>query len=83
MRLEAQKIYWLIYHEKPEPDKPETDTFTGIILEDTIAWEKIVCSICIYLPETDNFIGMIMFCTVHHWKSGISPMYRETPSLLL
>ena len=25
-----------------------------------IAWEKIICNICIYQQETDTFIGMIM-----------------------
>ena len=31
-----------------------------------IAWEKIICIICIYLPETDSFIGVRMFHTVHY-----------------
>ena len=31
-----------------------------------IAWEKIICNICIYQPETDTFIGMIMLPTAHH-----------------
>ena len=37
-----------------------------------------ICSICIYLPETDTFIGLRMFpplCT-----TGSSPVYREIPS---
>ena len=53
-------------------------TFIRIILEDThcVAWQKIICIIFVDQTETDTFIGMRLFPTMHH---------REVPyvSLLL
>ena len=31
-----------------------------------ITWEKMICMICIHLPETETFIGMRMLLSLHH-----------------
>ena len=47
--------------------QPETNTFIGMILEDTIALhgKRYFFIICIYLPETGKFIEMRVFPTMH------------------
>ena len=51
---------------------PKIDLFNGVRRYHCIIWEKIICIICIYLPETYTFIGVRMFPTVH---------YREFPNV--
>ena len=51
---------------------PKIDLFNGVRRYHCIIWEKIICIICMYLPETYTFIGVRMFPTMH---------YREFPNV--